>query len=96
MNPIKDLETLCPALAESRAEALMLMDNLVRHLSNEDYQTGWFMNGVPDGAPRLRMTTEQMEYYSQFIDEFEEITKLFAKIVRRICFKVKYEPGGFC
>ena len=96
MNPIKDLETLCPALAESRAEALMLMDNLVRHLSDEDYQAGWFMNGVPDGAPRLRMTTEQMEYYSQFIDEFEEMTKLFAKIVRRICFKVKYEPGGFC
>lgn len=96
MNPIKDLETLCPTLAESRAEALMLMDNLVRHLSDEDYQAGWFMNGVPDGAPRLRMTTEQMEYYSQFIDEFEEMTKLFAKIVRRICFKVKYEPGGFC
>lgn len=96
MNPIKDPETMCPALAESRAEALMLMDNLVRHLSDEDSQTGWFMNGVPDGAPRLRMTTEQMEYYSQFIDEFEEITKLFAKIVRRICFKVKYEPGGFC
>ena len=59
MNPIKDLETLCPTLAESRAEALMLMDNLVRHLSDEDYQAGWFMNGVPDGAPRLRMTTEQ-------------------------------------
>lgn len=96
MNPIKDLETLCPTLAESRAEALMLMDNLVRHLSDEDYQAGWFMNGVPDGAPRLRMTTEQMEYYSQFIDEFEEMTKLFAKIVRRICFKMKYEPGGFC
>lgn len=96
MNPIKDLETLCPTLVESRAEALMLMDNLVRHLSDEDYQAGWFMNGVPDGAPRLRMTTEQMEYYSQFIDEFEEMTKLFAKIVRRICFKVKYEPGGFC
>ena len=96
MNPIKDLETLCPTMAESRAEALMLMDNLVRHLSDEDYQAGWFMNGVPDGAPRLRMTTEQMEYYSQFIDEFEKMTKLFAKIVRRICFKVKYEPGGFC
>lgn len=96
MNPIKNLETLCPTLAESRAEALMLMDNLVRHLSDEDYQAGWFMNGVPDGAPRIRMTTEQMEYYSQFIDEFEEMTKLFAKIVRRICFKVKYEPGGFC
>jgi hypothetical protein len=44
----------------------------------------------------LRMTPDQMEYYSQFVDDFEAMTKLFAKIVRRACFKVKYEPGGFC
>lgn len=54
------------------------------------------MNGVPDGAPKLQMTTEQMEYYMQYVDDFEEMTKLFAKIVRRVCFKVKYDPGGFC
>ena len=96
MDMPKDAKTLCPAQAESRAEALMLMDNLVRHLNDEDDQTGWLMNGVPDGAPKLRMTTEQTEYYTQFVDDFEEMAKLFAKIVRRVCFKVKYEPGGFC
>jgi hypothetical protein len=91
-----DTKTLNPAEVESRAEALMLMDNLMRHLNDEDDQTGWLMNGIPDGAPELRMTPDQMEYYSQFVDDFEAMTKLFAKIVRRACFKVKYEPGGFC
>ena len=80
----------------SRVEALMLMDKLIRHLNDEEDQVGWLMNGVPDGAPELQMTPEQMEYYSLFVDDFEEKTKLFARIVRRVCFKVKYEPGGFC
>lgn len=89
-------KTLRLSLFESQAETLMLMDNLVRHLNYEDDQMDWLMDGVPDGAPELRMTPEQMEYYSQYVDDFEEKTKLFAKIVRRVCFKVKYEPGGFC
>lgn len=91
-----DKKTLRPDQAESQAEALMLMDNLIRHLNDEDDQMGWLMFGVPDGAPKLQMTTEQKEYYMQFVDDFEETTKLFARIVRRVCFKVKYEPKGFC
>lgn len=82
--------------AESRAECLMLMDNLVRHLNDEDDQTDWLVNGVPDGAPPLRMTPEQLEYYGQFVDDFEEMGKVFARTVRRACFKTRYEPGGFC
>ena len=98
MDALKDKKTLCPEQIESRTEALMLMDNLIRHLNDEDDQTEWLMDGVPDGAPEIRMTPEQMEYYSQFVDNFEEMTKLFARIVRRVCLKVKYEykPGGFC
>ena len=84
------------AQIESRAECLMLMDNLVRHLNDEDDQTGWLMNGVPDGGPRIEMTPEQREYYLQFVDGFEEMANLFARIVRRVCFKTRYEPGGFC
>lgn len=96
MDIPEDKKTSRPAMAESRAEALMLMDNLVRHLNDEDDQTGWLMNGIPDGAPELQMTTEQMEYYSQFVDDFEEMVKLFAKIVRRVCFGTIYKPRGFC
>lgn len=87
---------LSPALRQSRAEALCLMDSLVAHLNDEDDQTGWLMNGVPDGGPRVVLTAEQSEYYGQFVDDFEEFTKLFATIVRRVCFRTKYEPGGFC
>lgn len=96
MDTPEDKKTLHPTAAESRAEVLMLMDNLVRHLNDEDDQTGWLMNGVPDGAPELHMTKEQMEYYSQFVDDFEEMVKTFAVIVKRACFKMKYEPKGFC
>lgn len=96
MDTQKDKNPLRHVLDESRAEALMLMDNLIRHLNDEDDQEGWLMNGVPDGAPKLQMTEEQMEYYLQYVDDFEELTRLFAKIVRRVCFKVSYEPGGFC
>jgi hypothetical protein len=96
MDMPKDKKTLSPAQAESRAEALMLMDNLIRHLNDEDDQTGWLMNAIPDGAPELRMTPEQMEYYSQFVDDFEAMTKIFATIVRRVCFGSIYKPRGFC
>lgn len=96
MGMPKDAKTLCPAQAESRAEVLMLMDNMVRHLNDEDDQTGWLMNGIPDGAPELRMTPERMEYYSQFVDDFEGMVKIFAKIVKRVCFGTIYKPKGFC
>lgn len=83
-------------VAASKAEALMAMDILMHHLNDECDAEGWLVNGVPDGGPLLRMTQEQREYYEQFVDDFEELTKLFAKTVRRVCFRVKYEPRGFC
>ena len=42
------------------------------------------------------MTPEQLEYYSQFVDGFEDIVKVFAVIVRRVCFKTTYKPKGLC
>lgn len=88
--------TLSPRTMESRAEVLMAMDVLMKHLNDENDQEVWLMAGVPDGAPPLRMTIEQLDYYRQFVDGFEEFTRLFATIVRRTCFKTKYEPKGFC
>lgn len=83
-------------MTRSKAECLMLMDKLMRHLNDENDVEGWLMNGVPDGGPDLHMTEEQLEYYGQFTDDFEDLTKVFARIVRRTCFKTTYEPKGFC
>ena len=96
MNMPKDAATLDPGVVESRAEALLAMDVLMRHLSDEDAQADWLVNGVPDGAPPLRMTQEQLEYYGQFADGFDEMVKVFARIVRRACFITAHKPKGFC
>lgn len=96
MEMPKDAAVLSPRTVESRAEALMAMDVLMKHLNDKNDQEVWLVAGVPDGAPPLRMTLEQLDYYGQFVDGFEEFTRLFASIVRRTCFKTKYEPKGFC
>ena len=100
MEMPKDAATLDPRVVESRAEVLMAMDVLMKHLNDENDQEYWLSDGVPDGAPPLHMTQEQLEYYSQFADDFEEMVKVFARVVRQVCFKVhyklNYEPGGFC
>lgn len=96
MEMPKDAATLDPGVVESRAEALMAMDVLMKHLNDENDQEYWLSDGVPDGAPPLRMTPEQLEYYSQFADDFEEMVKVFARIVKRVCFRTHYEPKGFC
>ena len=96
MNMPKDAATIDPRVVESRAEALMAMDVLMKHLNDENDQEYWLSDGVPDGAPPLRMTPEQLDYYSQFAGDFEEMVKVFARIVKRVCFRTKYEPKGFC
>ena len=42
------------------------------------------------------MTTEQLEYYEQFVDDFEDIAKVFVMTVKRVCFRTTYDPKGFC
>lgn len=96
MEMPKDTAVLDPRVRESLAEALLAMDVLMRHLANEYYQAGWLSNGVPNGAPPLYMTTEQLEYYEQFVDDFEDIAKVFAMTVKRVCFRTTYDPKGFC
>lgn len=96
MEMPKDAATLDPRAVESRAEVLCLMDSLVAHLNDEDDHNDWLLNGVPDGGPRVILTAEQSEYYRQFVDEFEEMVRVFARTVRRVCFKTTYEPKGFC
>lgn len=89
--------SLSPREVESRAEVLFAMDLLVRHLNDEDDQVGWLLDGVPDGAPAFRLTDAQLDYYASCLDDhFEDLVRLFAKIVRRVCFKTVYQPKGFC
>ena len=83
-------------VVESRAEVLLAMDVLMKHLTDEDDQILWLECGVPDGAPPLQMTQEQLEYYKQFVDDFENLVWVFAKTVKGVCFRTKYEPKGFC
>lgn len=96
METPKGAAVLDPRVVESRAEVLLAMDVLMKHLNDEDDQMYWLQAGVPDGAPPLRMTQEQLEYYEQFVDDFEDIARVFAKTVRRACFRTTYEPKGFC
>lgn len=96
MEMPKDAAVLDPRVVESRAEALLAMDVLMKHLNDENDQVDWLTDGVPDGAPPMRMTQEQLDYYSQFADGFEDLAKVFARTVRRVCFKTTYEPKGFC
>ena len=92
----KEMSALSSRALESRAKVLFAMDALMKHLNDEDDQTDWLVNGVPDGAPPLMITREQFEYYSQFVDDFENIVEVFARTVRRVCFQTRYEPRGFC
>ena len=96
MDMPKDMAVLDTRTVERRAEILMAMDVLMRHVSDEFEQDYWLMHGVPDGAPKLRMTQEQIDYYGQFADSFEYLVKMFASAVRRVFFKTTYEPRGFC
>ena len=87
---------------KSRAAVLCSMDCIMHHLNDEVDIVGWLMNGVPDGGPFDVMddtsSAERMDYYGSFTDDetFEDMVKLFATIVKRVCFTPReYSPNGF-
>jgi len=98
METPKDAAALRPVdgAAKSRAEVLCAMDVIMHHLNDEEDIEAWLVYGVPDGAPPFHLTAEQQDYYLQCVDDFEDIVKMFARIVKRVCFKTRYEPKGFC
>ena len=87
---------LDPQVVDSRAELLCAMDVIMHHLNDEEDIETWLVCGVPDGAPPFHLTAEQQDYYRQCVDDFEDIVKVFARTVRRVCFKTTYQPKGFC
>ena len=90
-------------IERSRAEILCAMDCLIHHLSDEDAMESWLVNGVPDGLSWdvLEASAQRFEDYMSIAQdmedkEFEDIVHLFARIVRRECFKTVFEPKTFC
>ena len=85
-----------PRVVESRAEVLLAMDTIVKHINNEEEHVSWLVNGVPDGGPELELTPAQLEYYGQFTDdkEFEDMVLIFARTMKRVFFKTVYKPKG--
>ena len=78
---------------KSRAEVLCAMDCIMHHLNDEYNTESWLTLGVPDGGPWDVLGADtpdaRLEYYLPFAEDgagFEMLVKLFAKIVRRVCF----------
>jgi len=87
---------------KSRAAVLCAMDCIMHHLNDECDIEAWLMLGVPDGGPFDVMDdtspAERLDYYESFADDetFEDMVKLFARIVKRVCFKgSEYQAHGF-
>lgn len=81
---------------ESRAEVLLAMDTIVKHINDEEEHVSWLVDGIPDGGPELELTAEQLDYYGQFTDdkEFEDMVLIFARTMKRVFFKTVYKPKG--
>jgi hypothetical protein len=93
----------------SKAEIACAMDVLMHHLNDENAIEPWLINGIPDGLntdilnPRAgkERLSDYIDYGDMPDNEFEDLVKLFATIVRNECFKVRngkfeYQRKGFC
>ena len=85
-----------------RAELLCAMDVVARHINDEDIGDMWLVDGVPDGGDFHIFndnTEERRKYYGDLVDcmdecDFEYTVKLFAKLVKKACFKTQFVEGG--
>lgn len=65
------------SVINSRIAVLRAMDNAIRNMNDEEAFDPWLMCGVPDGA-----TEYDYESIAEDHDEYIDIVKLFAKIVK--------------
>ena len=81
-----------------KVEVVAAMDALMHHLNDEEALGPWLSDGVPDDMdhdvfPRdgKAKLDEYTAVYGDLSDEdFEDMVRLFATIVRRACFKTTY------
>lgn len=90
--------------ARGRVEVVAAMDALMHRLNDEESLVPWLSDGVPDDMdhnvfPRdgKAKLDEYMDVYGDMSDEdFDDMVRLFATIVRRECFKTTYVKRAFC
>lgn len=86
-----------------KVEVVAAMDALMHHLNDEEALVPWLSDGVPDDMdhdvfPRdgKAKLDEYTAAYGDMPDEdFEDMVRLFATIVRRACFKTTYRKKAF-
>ena len=86
-----------------KVEVVAAMDALLHHLHDEEALVPWLSDGVPDDMdhdvfPRdvKAKLDEYTAAYGDLSDEdFEDMVRLFATIVRRACFKTTYRKKAF-
>lgn len=89
-------------MIKSRAGVLFCLDYLVHHISDEEHQIAWMMDGIPDDvwANAAPLTDEQLKPYRGFaLDEsavldFNAFVEIAVRLIYRECFKVRYERDG--
>lgn len=73
------------AQKKERAELVLAMETICRHINNEDILMGWLMNGVADGDITSETTwdDENIEYYYEDDETFAELMGCFMKRMTR-------------
>lgn len=76
---------------KERAELILAMETICRHINNEEILDGWLMCGVADGDITSETTwdDENLEYYYEDNDTFSELMGCFLKKI-----KSAYKDGG--
>ena len=66
-----------------RVEQLKLMDQLIRHSSDENVIDAWLMVGIPDGS-----TDADFEEYTADGEDYNEFVDTFIRLIQKPGFRV--------
>ena len=66
-----------------RVEQLRLMDQLIRHSSDECVIEAWLMVGIPDGS-----TDSDFEEYAADGEDYNEFVDTFIRLIQKPGFRV--------
>lgn len=86
-----------------KVEVVAAMDALMHRLNDEEALVPWLSDGVPDDMDhdvfprdgRAKLDEYTAAYGDLSDEDFEDMVRLFATIVRRECFKTTYRKKAF-